>query len=102
MAKVLIATVSVFNAGMIVEPGATFSCEDDYAAKLVDNKSAKLYVAPKEKEETPKEPTSFDDLTVKVLLEIATKHKVEIGKDDKKAEIITALVAADVKFDENI
>ncbi|MEK4713468.1 hypothetical protein [Sporosarcina sp. FSL K6-5500] len=54
MAVILVALVPVSNAGLIIEPNEVFSCENEYAKKLVDNKSAKLHVVTTKKAKVTK------------------------------------------------
>lgn len=48
---ILEAILPVFVNGRVLEAGSKFSCPSDFAAKLIENESAKLYL---EEKESPK------------------------------------------------
>lgn len=113
-AILLTARTFVALHGRIIEPGTTFTCEQDYAKKLVAGGSAELKLsenAVKTDEnssesgaQTPPENTDLasklDALTVDKLKDIAQKHEISLEPATKKAEIIEKIIASGVVIDE--
>lgn len=98
MAKILVAITHVMIGGRILSPGDKFSAENDYADKLIESKSAKLF---KESKTKQSEVTGLERFTAKELLEWSEKNEIEIKSTDKK-DIINELTKAGVKEIENI
>ncbi|MEK3976063.1 hypothetical protein [Psychrobacillus sp. FSL K6-1267] len=98
MAKILLAITHVTIGGRILPPGEKFSAEDDYAKKLIESKSAKLF---KETETKRHKDSGLEDMTVKELLEFAEQKEIELKSKDKKT-ILIELAEAGVTEIENI
>lgn len=92
------AKTAIFLRGRILQPDTEFSCEFNYAKKLVAADSAELVVKADHKKESL--DLLLEDLTIPKLKKLAEENGVKIDSDNKKPDIIKKLVEANVMLNE--